>query len=530
MITAGAMRAGTAKLDRARGYIRAIHLTSRWLGVPAKTRRYVVAAGLLLVGVIVVAIASQGDPARLAEYLLIASALAAVSVGLLWRPWLAPWAILLVFPVTAELQLRVTSLLGLSKDGLVGLLLIATVFQLRKRPQLRARLRPLRAPFGALGVLGALYLLDPGGTYGSEQFFGARLLLEGFCLLFVGLLCARPERAVTYLVRALCIVVPFEAVYAWIQQAAGIRSLVLVWGYAYGSQVRQTSSGALRTSGTFADPFQLAALAVLGVCVAAFLASPRQAIVLLSSALAILAATSVRTAFIQVALVGVVFALHRRWFIPTAAVLAALAAAGVFAGLVITSTQGPGTQAEPLLIGLNGRSTAWSLAVTDAKSFVVGHGVGVLGSGSERSATGLLAAAPRHDANQAPAAVFAGNSGFLDSTYAQVESDVGVAGTAALLIWLFGTLARLRRPLRAGETPRQSAARWGAVAVLSSAALDWIGRTSLASYTTGFLTLYILGLLLGVAAHRGKTEPRPVRRVALGRMSVSAGALYNEAA
>jgi hypothetical protein len=45
-------------------------------------------------------------------------------------------------------------------------------------------------------------------------------------------------------------------------------------------------------------------------------------------------------------------------------------------------------------------------------------------------------------------------------------------------------------------------AAWGALAVLVVSAVDWIGRSTLSSYTTGFLILYILGVLIGGGRRR----------------------------
>jgi hypothetical protein len=64
----------------------------------------------------------------------------------------------------------------------------------------------------------------------------------------------------------------------------------------------------------------------------------------------------------------------------------------------------------------------------------------------------------------------------------------GLAGFAVVVV---------RRCRRTGD-----GAAWAAGAVLAVSAVDWIGRSSLASYTTGFLTLYVLGVLLGAGTLR----------------------------
>jgi hypothetical protein len=307
----------------------------------------------------------------------------------------------------------------------------------------------------------------------------------------------------------MCVITVFEAIFAWVQQFAGENALVYVWGYQFGAQVRLTSSGGLRTSGTFADPFQLAALAILALCVAAFLARPGAAVTLVIGAIAIVGATSVRTAFVLIAVIVVLYALRRGWYLPTSAVTAVLVAVGLFAGLSISTSLYPGGPSTPLLLGLNGRTTAWHLAASDPKSLLVGNGVGALGSGYGRAADGLTTRAAAFDPTRSPTALFAGDRAFLDSAYVQVQSDVGIAGVAALLMWIIGMLAKLRRPLSLVEGPAEFGARWTAIAVLAVSSVDWIGRTQLASYTTGFLTLYILGVVVAAASvGAGRRLPR----------------------
>jgi hypothetical protein len=421
--------------------------------------------------------------------------LGALALLLVRRPQLAPWGAVVVFATSAELKLRVSSTVGVLKDAYVLLLVVLVVSLVLRRPATLHRLRPLALPLAALGVLVAMYLLDPAGSHDTSWLFGTRLLLEVLVLLLVGLLLD-PHRSLGHLVGAFAVVVPFEAVFAWVQQAAGIQALVYDWGYEFGAQVRTTSSGGLRVSGTFEDPFQLAALAVLGLALALFVAPRRQGWLLGVSSVAVLAATEVRTAYLQVAVLLVVWGVRRGWG-RSAAVLGMV---GAIFGLLLlattTSSVSPGAPEEPLLFTLNGRFDSWGLAVDGADSLVIGNGVGARGIGSTRTSTSV-ASAPAYD-GAAPEAYFAGDPAFLDSSYAQVQSDVGVVGSAALvlaLVGLTGHLARLCRTTRDG-------AAWAASAVLAITLLDWVGRASLASYTTGFLTLYILGVLIGATTQR----------------------------
>jgi hypothetical protein len=292
------------------------------------------------------------------------------------------------------------------------------------------------------------------------------------------------------------LLLPAEAAFAWVQQLVGPAKLVFSWGYQYGAQIRQTSNGGWRTSGTFEDPFQLAALAILGLALALFVASRWQAFVLVVSAVAVLGATSVRTALIQAGILVVIWAIRRGWWRQAAALGAVSVLAGVLFLATTTTSISPGAPEEPLLLTLNGRSTAWAQAIDGWESLVTGNGVGARGIGSTRTTT-TPSAAPSYD-GQAPEALFAGDPAFLDSAYAQVQSDVGIVGSLALITALGGlAVVVVRRCRQTGD-----GAAWAGGAVLAVSAVDWIGRSSLASYTTGFLTLYVLGVLLGAGLLR----------------------------
>jgi hypothetical protein len=460
-----------------------------------------VAAGLLvtaLAATLIILVPAKGVLLAM-ELLAGAPVLAGGAYLLARRPELAAWGAVLLFSTSAELRLRVHPTVGVLKDVYVGLLVVLTLFWLRNERAALYRLRPLALPLAAVGVLVGLYALDPAGSHGTSWVFGTRLLLEVLILLLVGALLA-PRRTLEQLVGALCVVLPFEAAFAWAQQLAGESSLVYTWGYQFGAQVRSTSGGGLRTSGTFEDPFQLAALAVLGLALALFLARRRQAVVLIVSGLAVLAATSVRTAMLQAGLLLVLYAIRRGWAREAAALSAVAAVAGVLVLATTTSSLYPGAPEEPLLLTLNGRSTSWSLAVDDWQSLVTGNGVGARGTGSTRTST-AVSAPPAYDPDMAPEAVFAGNPAFLDSSYAQVQSDVGIVGSLALLTALAGTAVAVVRRCR----DRDDGAAWAAGGVLLISLVDWIGRSSLASYTTGFLTLYLLGVLLGAVWNQERT-------------------------
>jgi hypothetical protein len=451
-----------------------------------------VGAGLLVCALAAVVVVAMPDGPALGLGVLFAVPLLAGGVFLLYRyPWLASWGALALFSTTAELRLRVNPIVGVLKDGYVVLLVVLLLVWLRTRPSPLPRLRPVALPLSAFALLVGMYVLDPAGTHGTNWLFATRLLVQVLALFTVGLLLD-PQRTAEHLVRAMCVVLPFEAAFAWLQQVAGEWRLVHSWGYEFGAQVRQTSGGGLRTSGTFEDPFQLTALAVLGLAVAFFLARRTQAVILIGSALAVLAATSVRTALVQVGVLLVLYAVRRGLAREAAALAAVAAVAGVLILATTTTAIYPGAPEEPLLFSLNGRSTSWSLAVDGWQSLVTGNGVGTRGTGSTRTSTSVTAP-PRYDPSAAPTAAFAGDPAFLDSSYAQVQSDVGIVGSLALLTALGGLVVLLVRRCR----DRSDGAAWAAAGVLAVSLVDWVGRSSLASYTTGFLTLYVLGVLIG---------------------------------
>ncbi|MGY1796397.1 hypothetical protein ACI796_20705 [Geodermatophilus sp. SYSU D00525] len=429
-------------------------------------------------------------------------------LGAVWllacRPWLAPWAVVFLFGTTAELRLRLSDTFGVAKDALVVLLLAVTVAAvLRGRTSLAARLPPLSVGF-PLTVLLALYLLDLGGDHGGGWLFGTRLLVEPLLLLVVGLTTPRPDAALRHLVRAMTVFLLAQAVLAWIQQAVGPDALVYQWGYAFGSQVRLTSGGGLRSPGTFEESFSLAAFAVLGACLALTVASRRQAVVLWISVAAILGATQVRTAVLQLAVLAILVLLRQgKIRAAVVGVVGAVSGAVLVAGVYLVSATVPGGPVRPLLFTLNGRFDAWAVAYQDVSTLVRGNGVGVLGAGSTRAEAGLVSAAPAYDPDRESTAFFAGDPSFLDSSWAQVLSDVGLVGVIALLCAVVAYTVWLSEPARRG-----SAAAWLSLAVLAVSVVDWVSRTTLGSYPTGFMTFYLLGVATGAALTVGRERTR----------------------
>ncbi len=427
---------------------------------------------------------------------------AAGAAVLVARPWLAPWGLVFLFGTTAELRLRVSEVLGVSKDAYVGLLLgVAVLAVLRGRSSFVGRLPPVTvwAPLAALLVL---YALDLGGAHGASWVFGTRLLVEPVLLLLIGLTSVHPGATLRHLVAAMTVFMPLQAVLAWVQQAAGADALVYSWGYEYGSQVRPTSDGGLRTSGSFEEPFALAAQAVLAACVALTVATRRQAAVLWLSVVAVLGATQVRTALLQLGVLGLLLLLRRGQVQAAAVSVVALGAAAVLVGgLFLTSSTVPGGPERPLLLTLNGRFDAWAVAYEGPATLAQGNGVGAVGAGSTRADGGLVASAPAYDPNQESRPRFAGDPAFIDSSWGQVLSDVGLAGVVLLVLWVAAYACWLR-PYAHRGTP----AAWLALALIAVSVLDWFSRTTLASYPTGFSTFYYLGIATAAAVVRAPSR------------------------
>lgn len=427
------------------------------------------------------------------------------------RPATGVGGAVVLFALSGELQLRLGAFVGLTKDAVIAVLVTAAVIRLvRGRGNVRS-LGTLAPAAFFLAVLAALYVLDPAGENSFTWIFGARLLLSVLVLAAVGVLLA-DRRSLSVLVAVFAVLTPFEAGLAWVQRMLGWEELVYTWGYEFGAQVRLATDGGLRTSGTFQDPFQLAALAALALTVGLFLTSGRVRLLICVSAVAVLLAADVRTAMLQSGIVLLLWAFSRGLW-RQSLVLAVVAATG--AALVLgttTSQMVPGGPERPLLLTLNGRFVAWSNAIESTDSIVIGNGVGAKGTGSTRT-DALPAAAPSYDEENEPDAVFAGNDAFLDSAYAQVISDVGVVGLLALLAGMVATvvslLGRARvRMIGAWPPPRSrdvatSSSAWAALAVLALSAVDWIGRASLASFSTGYLAMLVLGVLVGAALRSG---------------------------
>jgi len=132
---------------------------------------------------------------------------------------------------------------------------------------------------------------------------------------------------------------------------------------------------------------------------------------------------------------------------------------------------------------LNGRTGLWSSAIGHAPSaWVLGRGVGVVGTASQRARESLTGAASTARST---------GGTVVDSAFPEVAADVGFVGLAIILA-LFGRLILLAGRAAA----RGLSSGWTALGILAIVLLDALTRESL----TGFPTAYLAMLLLGLAA------------------------------
>ncbi|MDX6478738.1 MAG: hypothetical protein QOG29_1325, partial [Gaiellaceae bacterium] len=187
---------------------------------------------------------------------------------------------------------------------------------------------------------------------------------------------------------------------------------------------------------------------------------------------------------ILLGLVGIAIARRGQTRLAVFVLLIAVAGSAVLFALTAGATSTRSVRVSPHeYLTLNGRTGLWSSAVGHAPSaWVLGRGVGVVGTASQRARESLTGAA-------STTRVSGGT--VVDSAFPEVVADVGLIGLAILLA-LFGRLMVLA--WRAAG--RGLSSGWTALGILVIVLLDALTRESL----TGFPTAYIAMLLLGLAA------------------------------
>jgi len=256
-------------------------------------------------------------------------------------------------------------------------------------------------------------------------------------------------------------------------------------GYKYGKQVRQIG-GHLRSFGTLDEPFSYAVLLLLALAVVLLRGRLRPSGYALVAILSLgLFVSFVRTAtLIVLALIGIAIAQRGQTRLAVFVVLIAVTGSAVLFGLTAGATSTRSVRITPKqFLTLHDRTGLWGSALGHAPSaWVLGRGVGVVGTASQRARESLTGIATTTRAT---------GGTVVDSAYPEVAADIGFVGLAILLA-LFGRLIVLA--WRAAARGLNSG--WTALGILAIVLLDALTRESL----TGFPTAYIAMLLLGLAA------------------------------
>lgn len=456
------------------------------------------------------------------KFLLYAGAVA-LGIVLVWSVVRAPHvaaAVLLVFvQLQAALKFYVSASFGPAKDALTLLLIVIAV-----APVLLTRRGWLRVPdwpllLAVLGVI-VVYIIDPAGGHGAGWSPTVRLVVESLGLFLVGWLARDPARTWRWTWRALVGCGVAEALLGVAQQFIGVDRLVTVFGLAYGSQVRATSSGQLRSFGTFDDPFNYGAITTLALVVAAVCVQRLWLRWTILSVLTVGVIVSVdRTMLV---LLPVLFLLWLIW--AARRVLAGLLmATGVTLGGLVLSMPSPpppphvvlaDTPPGNFLLTLNGRTQTWSQIVRGPQDLLFGRGVGVLGNGLARSQEEGVADQNRYIEGQAVPAATNNQLTSLDNSYLQVLADAGLLALALVVLFFARIRAILlaRVPVRALSAP--AAAGLG---VLLVTVVDGLTRTSLTAFPFGFVALLTLGSAVAAADHARQEQSTPHQSATMTR-------------
>jgi hypothetical protein len=340
-----------------------------------------------------------------------------------------------------------------------------------------------------------LYVLNLGGAMERDVAWGqgVRLVAEPLLLLLIGLVLPQARRTLRWAMFSLIatgLVVAFVGI---LQQVVGEARLIEL-GYSYEGAVR-TINGQLRSFGTMDEPFAYAAFLLLSLW--ALLVWTRRNLLTAAVGAVIvtgLALSYVRTAVIVlIALVGLWLARSQR---PTvAAFLMAIAVVSASA-ILIWSSEGTESRTvrgdNSLFLTVNGRTEAWRLVLDSPKTWLIGKGVGEVGTALERSTYSV--SVDRPDQSKASS---------VDSGYFATIADVGAVGLVALLALVARLYSLGRKAIGRGLV-----AGWLAVGFLTILLLDAVTRASFTGFPTAFLSLLLVGVALAAAAEEQDARMR----------------------
>ena len=408
-----------------------------------------------------------------------------------FRPHMAVAATIPYFAVLPALRIYGSQMLGGTKDMITLAATAAAAVIIVERRAGRRGWAADRPVLILVAFLFGLYVLNIGGNLSGESgydvawFHGVRLFSEPLFLLVVGLALPNPVKTYQWAVRSLIATAVVVTVVGCAQQVLGVTWLIES-GYRYGRQVREIS-GHLRSFGTLDEPFSYAVLLLLALAVVILRNRLRPSGYALVALLSVgLLFSFVRTAaLIVLALIGIAIARRGQTRFAVFVVLIAVVGSALLFALTSDATSSRSVQiSQSQYLTLNGRTGLWTSALGDVPSqWVLGRGVGVVGTASQRARESLTGAATD---TRTP-----GGGTIVDSAFPEVAADVGFIGLGILLA-VFGRLTVLAwRAAARGLT-----SGWTALGILAIVVLDALTRESL----TGFPTAYIAMLLLGLAA------------------------------
>jgi hypothetical protein len=349
-----------------------------------------------------------------------------------------------------------------------------------------------------VALFGTLYVVNIGGfQWDIAWAHGVRLGLEPLLLLLVGLIVNEPRRVLHWSMVSLVATATFVAAVGIAQQLLGMWRLY-EYGYVFDYHIR-TFNDRLRSFGTLDEPFAYAAFLLLGF--AALIIWFRFGIVTLAAGGIIL--TGLAFSFVRTALI-VLLALLALWLArrrSTALSLFLLGAAATTAFVVLIVSSNT-TESRTIRTGtstfltINGRTESWRIFLGDPAVWVLGQGVGEVGTAAERATYAIS-----QDQDDV------GERGAVDSGYFAVIADVGILGLVALLA-IFGRVIDISsRYARIG-----SRAAWLTLVLAAVLMIDAVTRASFTGFPTAFLAMLLIGVALGAALEGAPPAPAPPRR------------------
>jgi hypothetical protein len=411
------------------------------------------------------------------------------------------------FVLLPTFKVFVSNLLGGTKDVISFAALSAALILFVERRAARQRWPIDQAVLVLLAFVVGLYVLNIGGNlsgesgYGLRWFHGVRLFVEPLSLLVVGLSLREPRRTYRWATTAVVWSALVCALYGIFQQTLGIDRLLRM-GYDYGSYVRAIG-GHLRSFGTLEEPFSYAGYLLIGIAVLMLRGRVRPfSLAILGLVSVGLVFSFVRTALvIAIALLGLALARRGNARLAITFVLVAVIAGATFFALAFDVSSQRSVRVSPTqYLTLNGRTNIWSSALGHKRSnWLLGRGVGAVGTASQRAADKLTGASTKTGTASAKSGTV------VDSGYLAAATDIGFVGLAILLLLLMRLLMLGWREASAGQ-----ASGWVVLGVLTVILLDALTRESLTGFPTAYVGMLVVGLgLSAAAAARGEAEASP---------------------